>query len=248
MRKLIIISFLFIFLLLCISSVSSFQDPLTGEECSTTPSDYQYYNDSGDTRSTALTIDFDDIINITNTEIVTFHMIEFTRDSTTAHQNLGVYDDSGSIITLFQWMSAGGNCSSINWCLWDNAAYYGTDIVSLANARYNISSTMEFANRVHNTTISNNSDIIYFNDLGWRFDVDIGGFRIAFEEVKNATWTGMYLWNGTECPSVAPPPTAAVAFEGIEISLPSRKVPIFSQVNFHDSLKITLPFGRRLIR
>ncbi len=205
MKKLIIFGIVFLF---CVSFASATFE-YNGIECSTTASDYQYYNDSGSITSNIF-IPLENSINQASNQKFMFDIVNFrfTAQSTNMPMIL-TQSDNRSTAMLLQ-TAADSSAGAGKWSYRDNAGYVNSGYTSAINTDYNITSIHDMALDIRNDTWSPGG---VQDSKGFREDVNFD--EIAIEVTAGVvTWDYMVVWNCTDnacnCPTAAPPPSKSI--------------------------------------
>lgn len=188
---------LLIFLVVMLLSIGSANAlTINGQQCSTEPTDYQYYNDTGGSLGAGVTssINVDDISN----QVFTVVMLNSITDTDV--------DASPNFVTANDAGGAGGGLSEINndvpiWDVRNGASMEATNVSSLHNVYWNFTIVHDLNNDKLNYSLDEEGIKHNFDDK----DTRNGGLDFGQLILYNAdgTWThgGIYIFNGTECPS-----------------------------------------------
>jgi len=205
MKKLIFILVLFI-----LSSFGLGFSDIYGTDCSTTASDYQYYNDSGDSVTANDIVDIDNIVDSDgSTWTLQINNFYYT---TTTEDHAGVLtgsadpfsDAQSQIETLYR-------ADGYNWYYRDDGSWLDSGHLSNNDIFYNLTVTCNQDSELCNYTYTGNDagqpEQTNLTDKGTRVDgLDFNIFQIRCGSGV-CNYTESYVWNGTQCPVAAVPDT-----------------------------------------
>lgn len=205
MRKII---FVLIVLLLLAPSVLGFQD-LFKNECSTTSTDYRYYNDTAGSITSTVDININDI-DLASKRIFTVQLINLKWDTSTItdHPRIYLQDDSNNFITRV-------HASSLSpdgiWYYQEGGGLVGwAGVNSVQDINYNLSFVVSLGtSNVTNFTITNKTTQNNASNIDNLAERDFGEIRIYRGE-GTITWDGVYVYNGTTCPAGTPPSSSSL--------------------------------------
>jgi len=188
--------------------------------CSTDSTLYDYVNETSHTYAATKTIDdFTDLLT-TRGEEVTIFIVNFTSSS--------YVSDSLPNICYGQNVCAGGDISGIWYSNQGGSGKWGfEDTDGLDNMigqsvpmAYNFTVTYNKDLSVYNYSVSANNGTFHSRiNQGVMANIDIELLELESAGETNK-YDAIYIWNGTDCPSDAPPPPAADNSLNITIPLP----------------------------
>ena len=119
---------------------------------------------------------------------------------------------------------------NLNWSFYNDAAVTDSSFATNINVYFNITMVADFDSNIGNFTFANSSDSKSVDNIGDRTTVGWDKFQMEDPTPETITIDGIYIWNGTDCPSVALPSDTLNLSSPLPVSDSSFNVPI---VNFN---------------